>query len=83
MLKIKNIFLLTVLFLITNIDALAQGCAQCKAQIESSEDNGLSLGNGLNYGITLLMLSPYIIMFVIFRKQIFKFFSEFSGMWKK
>jgi hypothetical protein len=61
---------------------MAQGCAQCKAQIESSEENGLSVGNGLNSGIMLLMLAPYVIMMIVFRKSIVKFLMEFAGMWK-
>ncbi len=80
--KILHILSLIVLFAITSSQFLAQGCSQCKAQIESSEENGLTVGNGLNSGILLLMVSPYIIMIVVFRKSIVKFLTEFSGMWK-
>lgn len=78
----SKFILLLITVLASKGHYLAQGCAQCKAQIESSEDNGLSVGNGLNSGILLLMVAPYVIMIVVFRKSIFNFLKEFSRMWK-
>ena len=80
--KFIKVILTIIVFTMWSAQYLAQGCSQCKAQIESSEDNGLSIGKGLNSGILLLMLSPYIIMLVVFRKPIGKFLLEFSRMWK-
>jgi hypothetical protein len=80
--RIIHIISFLIILTFTSLQSFSQGCSQCKAQIESSEENGLSVGNGLNSGILLLMIAPYLIMIVVFRKQIFKFLVEFSGMWK-
>lgn len=84
--KIVHILSLVVFFTFTSSYYLAQGCAQCKAQIESSADNGLSIGNGLNYGITMLMITPYILLLsiplIIYRKRFFRFLKDFAGLWK-
>lgn len=84
--NLKYIFASIVLIIILNGQYLAQGCVQCKAQIESSEENGLSVGNGLNYGITLLMITPYILLLsiplFIYRKRFFGFLKDFGNMWR-
>lgn len=67
--------------------AIAQGCVQCRSQIESSQQNELAVGNGINAGITVLMLSPYILLTVAFivvfgSKRVRGFFKELLGLWK-
>lgn len=63
----------------------AQGCAMCKATVESAEGTGQvfggeqSIGKGLNRGILLLMAVPYVLLFLLFRKRIVGFFREFAG----
>lgn len=67
----KIIFLfITLLIVAFVIDADAQ-CAMCKAAAESDlENNPNSVARGLNKGILFLMGIPYLIVAVIFRKEI-------------
>ena len=66
-------------------DSLAQGCAMCKATVESGQDQSgvfggqQAVGQGLNKGIILLMVVPYILLFLFFRKRIVGFFREFAS----
>jgi ABC-type glycerol-3-phosphate transport system permease component len=69
-----------VIFL--DITSQAQGCSQCRARIETSRGDDLSVGNGINMAILFLMLIPYVILFFLFRKKVIGFFREFSGLWK-
>ncbi len=65
--------------------AWAQGCAMCKAVVESGEGSGnifggaQSIGKGLNNGILYLMAVPYVLLFLLFRKKIVGFVKEFAG----
>lgn len=60
-----------MLFLILfAIDAEAQ-CAMCKAAAESNlESDPKSIARGLNKGILFLMAAPYVIVGIIFRKDL-------------
>lgn len=64
---------------------VAQGCAMCKAVVESGESGGnifggeQAIGRGLNHGILYLMAVPYVLLFLLFRKRIVGFFKEFAG----
>ena len=77
--------LLLLLFLLMPPDALAQGCAMCKATVESEQANGnvfggqQSIGAGLNKGIIMLMVVPYVLLFLFFRKKIVGFVKEFAS----
>ena len=77
--------LLLLLILVLPPDVLAQGCAMCKATVESGQDqSGIfggqqAVGQGLNKGIILLMVVPYILLFLFFRKRIVGFFKEFAN----
>ncbi|PZE15804.1 hypothetical protein DNU06_16155 [Putridiphycobacter roseus] len=73
---ISKIFgLVAMLFYTTNF-SLAQ-CVMCKAQAEAQwEENG----SGINTGIIYIMVIPYIILFAIFHKQIFRFFKNWRNM---
>lgn len=64
----KAIVFIIVLF--WSLQDFAQGCSTCRAQIESADGSDLSVGNGLNTGIYILMGVPYVILFLLFRKQI-------------
>ncbi|HNR56082.1 MAG TPA: hypothetical protein PKJ19_13010 [Flavobacteriales bacterium] len=63
----------------------AQGCAMCKAVVESGEGSGnifggeQAIGKGLNMGILYLMAVPYVLLFLLFRKRILGFVKEFAG----
>jgi hypothetical protein len=83
--KLRLIFLLTVLVLMAvPQDLLAQGCSMCKATVESQEQSNVfggqqSIGAGLNKGIILMMVVPYVLLFLFFRKRLVSFFKEFAG----
>ena len=75
--KISKIFLVIV-FVISH-RVYPQGCAMCKASLESNIQSGGEKGAGINEGILYLMSMPYIalLLFAIFwyfqnRKQIKK-----------
>lgn len=78
--KAKRFFLLLIAFLYFNTQYIAQGCSTCRAQIESADGSDLSVGNGINYGIYILMITPYIILFVLFRKKILGFLKDFKNI---
>ena len=71
--KLKSTYLflfVAVLLFVFSIDVSAQ-CAMCKAAAESSlENNSHSIVRGLNKGILFLMVIPYLIVGVIFRKEL-------------
>lgn len=49
----------------------------CKAQAESQWEED---GSGINMGILYIMTIPYIILFIVFRKQIIAFFKNWKNM---
>lgn len=77
--------LLLLLLLVLPPEALAQGCAMCKATVESAQEGqGVfggeqSIGSGLNVGILFLIPVPYILLFLLFRRKIVGFFKEFAN----
>jgi hypothetical protein len=84
----RRLILFFALFLLAVLptDLLAQGCSMCKAVAEQSQDGGgavfggdQSIGNGLNMGIIVLMVVPYVLLFLFFRKRIVGFFKEFAS----
>ncbi|MCB9224997.1 MAG: hypothetical protein R2780_05165 [Crocinitomicaceae bacterium] len=68
----KKRLLLLILFLVFVQDLLGQ-CAMCKAVAEEQADQGPT---GINTGILYIMIIPYIILFVVFRKKIVGFLRE-------
>src|SRR5687768_7846093 len=62
-------FLVLGCFLIAG-DLAAQGCSQCRMVPASDLENGGSIGKGINTGILYMLAIPYIILALIFRKQI-------------
>ena len=66
-------------------DLLAQGCAMCKAVVQSGEGGGRifggeqAIGRGLNMGILYLMAVPYVLLFLLLRKKIVSFVKEFAS----
>lgn len=76
---LRKFFILIVL-LSFQLVSFAQGCSTCRAQIESSQEADLSVGQGLNLGIIFLMIVPYVILFLLFRKKIKSFFKDFRAL---
>lgn len=79
------LLLLVVVATLMPAELLAQGCAMCKAVVESGEGSGnifggeQAVGKGLNTGILYLMAVPYVLLFLLFRKRIVGFVKEFAG----
>jgi len=76
---LRKVVLFLVLFCF-EFSTYAQGCSTCRAQIESSKKEDFSIGQGLNAGIIFLMIIPYIILFLLFRKKIVSFFKDFRSL---
>jgi len=79
----KNLLLFTlVLLLILGFDGelIAQGCSQCKLIAEQGSDlDEASFGTNINYGILWLMVIPYILLFIFFRKRIVNLFKSLTS----
>lgn len=75
----KRIFLLVIVLGIICVDVVfSQGCSQCKLLSEQSSEAGeASFATNINKGILLLMSMPYIILLIVFRKRIVRFFKRF------
>lgn len=71
--------LAAVLFFATDADAQ---CAMCKAVAETGSKDGTSVSGGINNAILYLMVLPYILLFLLFRKKIVGFYREWKAMWK-
>ena len=67
MLKKRNFIILIAIFLFS-IKSIHSQCAMCKAVVETGD---VSMAEGVNNGITYLMVFPYILIgslfFVIYR----------------
>lgn len=72
MLNRKTIFIsLVLLVLLFAFNSAEAQCAMCKQSAESSLKNDpRSIARGLNSGILYLMAVPYIMLALIFRKQL-------------
>jgi len=70
-----------ILFVTLTTSSVKAQCAMCRAVGETSaETGGSGLAEGLNNGIIYLMIIPYILLFLLFRKKIIKFFKELGSM---
>jgi hypothetical protein len=77
-LRLKN-SIATLFLLLVSVGAHSQ-CAMCKAAAESDlQNNPNSVAQGLNTGILFLMFIPYLIVGVIFRKDILLFFKHIGS----
>ena len=65
-------------------DAFGQGCSQCKMLSEqAAELDEASFGTNINWGILYLMLIPYILLLVLFRKRLKGLFLSLTKNIKK
>ncbi len=70
----KILFIISLLFLLLLPTANFSQCAMCKAAAESAvAANPNSVAKGLNKGILFLMAIPYLIVGIIFRKDLARF----------
>lgn len=66
---VKIVFLF--LLLVTSTQSIvAQGCSQCKLIPQTNMESGEKVANMLNPAILYLMAVPYIILILIFWKQL-------------
>lgn len=73
----KYILTLVVLFIVGY--SYSQGCSQCKMLAEQgSELDEASFGTNINYGILYLMVVPYILLVIFFRKRILRVFKALT-----
>lgn len=79
--KFLRIFIVFAALLFITTDAEAQ-CAMCKAVAETGSHDGHSVSGGINNAILYLMVLPYILLFLLFRKKIVGFYREWKAMWK-
>lgn len=75
----KRIILLIVLLSLFYFNAEAQ-CAMCKQSAASTLDNDPnSVAKGLNSGILYLLALPYILVAIVFRKQLIALWKNWRG----
>jgi hypothetical protein len=74
-------FFLIIFTLLFSLSADAQ-CAMCKAVAETGSHDGIPVNGGINNAILYLMVLPYILLFILFRKKIVSFYREWKAMWK-
>ncbi len=76
----KKSWFFVLLLLLVFVDVSYGQCAMCKANLESNIEEEVSFGRTINTGIMMLMIVPYIILFLLFRKKIKATFSAlFKG----
>ncbi len=68
----RVVFLIILAVLVISLDyTMAQGCSQCKLISEQSTEAGeASFATNINKGILILMMMPYLILIIVFRKKI-------------
>ncbi|MES2588875.1 MAG: hypothetical protein V4622_07840 [Bacteroidota bacterium] len=67
----KLVLTLLLFFLSLSQEIFAQGCSQCKLLAEQgAEMDEASFGTNINSGILYLMIIPYILLLLLFRKKI-------------
>lgn len=66
----KKSWFFVLFFLLVFVDVSYGQCAMCKANLESNLEEEVSFGRTINTGILMLMIMPYIILFLLFRKRL-------------
>ncbi|MGV6860515.1 MAG: hypothetical protein ACWA41_02025 [Putridiphycobacter sp.] len=68
-----NRIILLIGFLYFTLPTAMSQCVMCKAQAEAEAEES---GSSINSGILYIMIIPYIILFIAFRKKIFALFRD-------
>jgi uncharacterized membrane protein YciS (DUF1049 family) len=77
--KYIGTFAIVVVAILIGADVDAQ-CAMCKMSAEAaSKEMDMSIGEQVNSGIIYLMIIPYLVFFVFFRKKIRHLFRELKN----
>ncbi len=76
----KILFTVSLFFLLLLPTANFSQCAMCKAAAESSvKANPKSVARGLNKGILFLMSVPYLVVGIIFKKDLLQFLKNLGS----
>ena len=77
--KAFSTFFLVLLLIILCMagETYAQGCSQCKMVPMSDQQGGGSAAIGINKAILYIMAMPYIVLCILFRKQIVRYYRQF------
>jgi hypothetical protein len=74
----STIFLVLLLILLCMAgETYAQGCSQCKLIPQSDQQGGGTAALGINKAILYIMAMPYIVLCILFRKQIVRYYRQF------
>lgn len=69
---VRVILLLIIVFSVVNV--YGQGCSQCRLLSEqNAEADDFGPSGNINMGIIYLMILPYLLLLLLFRKKIFTF----------
>jgi hypothetical protein len=68
-----------LVMLLSQSTLFAQGCSQCKMVPMSDQQGGGSAAGGINKGILYMMALPYVILFLLFRKQLMGLYRQFRA----
>jgi|APGre2960657468_1045069.scaffolds.fasta_scaffold03540_4 uncharacterized membrane protein len=69
----RGLLIIMLLLVLCNVSAQ---CAMCRSVAESGTKNGQTVAAGLNYGILYLMVIPYLLLLLFFRKKIWSFLKQ-------
>jgi len=73
------VFGLILFALLIDHQLVAQGCSQCRMLSEqAAELDESSFGSNINTGILYLMAVPYVLLLLLFRKRIVRFFKAMA-----
>jgi hypothetical protein len=62
----KKGFLLSIVFILTNVLGASAQCAMCRSILENNVSNGnIGIAAGINFGIMYLFFSPYIFIILL------------------
>jgi hypothetical protein len=75
-----SIMLAALVFFVPEVHA--QGCSQCKMVPMSDQQGGGTAAKGINKAILYMMALPYIILFLLFRKQLLGLYRQFRAKQK-
>ena len=53
---------LTLLFIVSSLYAISQGCVMCSATLETAKQEGGLTGAGINMGVAYLSFFPYLML---------------------
>jgi hypothetical protein len=82
--KVSSAFFIMLLLILLCMagEIYAQGCSQCKMIPMSDQQGGGTAAKGINKAILYIMAMPYIVLCILFRKQIVRFYRQLTDKHK-